>query len=108
MNDLKSQTNPVVRHNANMREILPGGAVKHKSSKANRWCVKKPQKDRGVSFSMTGPCSGELADVMTLGLQLAKSAKEEGNIDYAQRILRRLKRVPLEYERDRLMRQLAR
>lgn len=100
--------NVVEYHQSNAKESMPVGAVKRKPNKAGRWRVKKPFKNPGVSFSMTGPCSGELADVMTLGMQLARAEMEKGNLEYAKRILKRLKRIPLEYEREALLKRLGR
>jgi hypothetical protein len=98
--------NIMTYHARNAREIMPLGAGKHKPAKAGRWVVKKPRRDRGVSFSMTGPCKGELSEVMELGLRLARAAKEEGNVEYAKKIVLRMRKIPLEYERNKLLRKI--
>ena len=95
-------------HNRNMRRSLPTGACQHKSGKTGRWIVKKPRKGKAAAFSMTRSCSGDLAEVMALAVKLARDAKAEGNIEYAQKILKRAKRIPMEYEREKLLKEQKR
>jgi hypothetical protein len=98
----------VSHHGRNAKESMPLGARKHKSSKAHRWRKSRPRKDQGVSFSLTGSCSGELSEVMSLGVRLAKEAMAEGDADMAQHILNRVKKLPMEYRRAELMAQRER
>jgi hypothetical protein len=99
-------------HNHNAKESMPLGAVKRKTPKAGRWNRKRPKKDQGASFSLTGSCSGELSEVMSLGMKLCREEMDKGNTELAQRILNRVKKIPMEYERARqiatLKRQIAR
>ena len=85
------------------RRSLPPGAGVHKPAKAGRWRVGKPRKDKGVSFSISGPCSGDLVDVVTLGMRIAREAMDRGELEYAERIVKRLRKLPLEYEREKLL-----
>jgi hypothetical protein len=87
---------------------MPTGAVKKKYPKTHRWSIKKPRNGKTISFAMFGPCSGELCEVMSLGLRLAREAMAGGDNDYAQRILNRVKKIPLEYEKKKLMKAHAR
>ena len=98
----------VSHHSRNAKEVMPQGAVKYKTSKAGRWRKPRPRRDQGVSFNLTGPCSGELSEVMSLGIKLAKEETAKGNIDLAQRILNRTKKIPMEYRRAELEAQLTR
>jgi hypothetical protein len=50
-----------------------------------------------VEFSMSGPCSGPLTDVVALGIKLVKEAIDKGDSAEAKRILDRTKRLPSEY-----------
>jgi len=90
------------------KQQMPKGAVHHKVPKAGLWA--KPRKPRPVTrhFDLLGPCRGDLHQVIEMGLELARQAIDQGDRAYAERILQRIKKLPLEYERERLIRQLRR
>jgi hypothetical protein len=90
------------------KQQLPDGAIHHKVPKAGMW--QKPRAPRVITrhFDLFGPCTGKIEDVMELGLELARDAIAAGNRQYAERVLARLKRLPLEHQRDQLVRQLKR
>lgn len=60
----------------------------------------------GVEFSMSGPCRGALHEVIGLAISLAEEAFSTGNKMLAQNILKRIEAVKVQYEIDRLTRQL--
>jgi hypothetical protein len=88
------------------RESMPIGAKHpHKANKSKLWVTKKPRPITRY-FDLFGPCKGDMTEVMDLGLQLAREALDKGDREYAERILARLKKIPMEYERERLFKRL--
>lgn len=108
--DLKKPVNDNVMsyHNRNARECMPVGANRKKPAKAGRWVVKKARNSRPVSFSLVGECKGDLVDVMTLGMKIAREALEQGDERLAERVIKKLKKLPLEREKEQLERQAQR
>lgn len=92
-------------HRYLVRECMPLGACHHKAPKAGRWRI-KASRPPGVHFDLLGPCSGRLEDVMELGVKLAREAIARGEPEHAERIVRRIQKIPLEYARDKLLRDL--
>jgi hypothetical protein len=77
------------------REQLPEGQSVHIRHKH---MPKQGRSTNTIHFSIDSECKGPLAEVMDLGLRLAKSAAEEGNESRALQILDRLERLPTEYK----------
>ena len=77
------------------KDQMPTGQTFHVKT---RHSPKHGQNSRAVSFSIDGECRGPIAQVMDLGLRLAKSAAAKGDESQALQILDRLERLPKEYE----------
>ena len=110
-----SHRDPISRSRSLVRQTLPVGANQHKVCQAGLWKVKKPKRPCGVSFALSGPCEGDLTDVVKLGLKLAKEAIASGDAEYAKAILMRIpviqkERAIAEHEEKlgRLMKQYQR
>ncbi len=90
------------------RECMPQGAKHpHRANKSKLWVTKKPRPITRY-FDLFGPCKGDMTEVMDLGLQLAREALDKGDREFAEKILSRLKKIPMEYEREKLFKQLRR
>jgi len=99
MNLPKPWTRDIIRYSATIaRAAVPVGACQHKPVKAGRWRVKRPRRPAGVCFAMSGPSTGDLTDVVELGLKLAQEAMARGDRDYAAAILNRIGTVKRDYE----------
>lgn len=78
------------------KSSLPLGAGK--SYKAKKWCLgpegyEGHYNGRGVCFSLDGPCRGSLDDVLELGQRMAKQALADGDTEWVQRAIARMKEL---------------
>jgi hypothetical protein len=87
---------------------MPKGANQGKVAKAGLWKPKKPRRTAAVCFDLKGPCDGDMYDVIDLGVNLAKEALARGDKDLAKAILRKIKKVPVEYRKRELEEKRAR
>ena len=88
------------------RECMPTGARHpHRANRSKLW-VTRPPRPVTRYFNLFGPCYGDITEVMDLGLQMAREALDRGDLEFAERISARIKRIPLEYERGRLLKRI--
>lgn len=84
------------------RQSVPTGGCQRKPVKAGRWRKKAPRRAAAVCFDLKGACSGDLSEVMSVGMRMAREALDRGDKDFAREILNRLKKIPREYELEKL------
>ena len=80
------------------RSSIPPGANQHWQRISRGWKVTKPRRPLDVCFNLSGPCQGELSDVVGLGLKLVHEALAKGDKAWAEAALRRIQTVKKDYE----------
>jgi hypothetical protein len=107
MNLPKPWTKNIVTYsNAIAHQSIPEGANQHFDR--IRMKAKRDPMKPGVEFNMKGPCRGNLHDVIALGIKMAEEALVSGDKVFAGTVMKRIQTVQMQYEIDRLTRQLAR
>ena len=90
------------------KQSMPIGANQHSDRISRGWKHTKPATPAGVCFNMSGPCSGDLSEVVGLALKLVNEALAKGDKEVARAILDRIKVVHGEYAVVEVQARLAR
>jgi hypothetical protein len=90
------------------KQSQPMGANQHSDRISRCWKHEKPRRPAGVCFNMSGPCQGDLSEVVGLALKLVGEALAKGDKEVAKAILDRIKVVHGEYAVVEVQARLAR